>query len=826
MATKYLWDEVPWQTMMPVDGRPRAVACDRHGWLMAAALNPPDMSTATPEQRLRNAARFCIALQTLGGGRWVWIEERRTRLPGVQIAEPKNRAARLYVKDRMAVHGDGVHSASRHYVSVRHNPPSGLAMRIRNAMLLPEPGETRGDFGAEFDDFVRSFDRMTALMKFLGAEGLEGDDLATYLRSTISVNDAPISVDPYEFLAPQLIDSPLYGGKQLWLGHGGNRLNVRSVQINTYPYRLPAGALDFGDDTFAGLTELGYRLRRVKRIRTQSKTESVRELEWLVRKAAMTQESMLLNILKQFQKDATSPLTNKAATVTLQEADDMLTNLQRDGVLRCQTTDNILVYHEDPVEAKKQAHKIEEFLIGKNFGCEVNDTSNHDCVLGAIPGKTDVDFVRPGVNLMAAAVSAPLTKAWEGDLHSRTSPILLYGTTSLTSRFALSFHINGAVRHGFVCGGTGGGKTSALNALGIGHLIAVPDGRVIRVESGRSGYTLAKLVGGVTFNLGESGCAVQPYRMIDKPNDRSWAHSWTMARIRSQIGPRADEPEITQAVETALRIMATMPLDERTVTTFCLTVPNEDAARAMRLYSHEGTLGYIFDGVDHRSYDAAWINFELSAITDDDESVAAPALIAYLWRLIMRMSSARRPLMLQLDEASSYVEGGFVKGMEKGLRTYRKLKTQVVFATQSVIDLSKSSISRIIMNSCPSQVFVQDTAIVTPEGISALATLGLTADDAATIAGMDQAGQYFVHRPGAGKSVVTFDLATPIAARTVLMTDDVHYQHARSLEAIAEREGRDFLDVWMEDAGIDVTDLLNEDGAEDLGEIPMMMAAE
>lgn len=813
MTRKFIWDEVPWQTMLDANGKPSVVACSNFGWLRSAALNPADMSTASAEQRLRAAARFCVALQTLGGDRWVWIEERRTRLPGVRIPAPKGRAEQLYVKDRMAVHSDDVHSASRHFVSVRHTPPSGWAARLRNALLLPEPGETRGDYGADFDAFVRDFDRMTALMAFLGARSLDGDELATYLRSTVSVNDAQISVDPYEFLAPQLCDSPLYGGKQLWLGHEGNRLNVRSVQINTYPYRLRAGALDFGDDTFAGLTELGYRLRRVKRIRTQSKVESVRELEWLVRKAAMTQESMALNMLRHFQKDATSPLTNKKAEFTLQEADEMLVNLQRDGVLRCQTTDNILVYHEDPMEAKRQAHKIEEFLIGHGFGCEVNDTSNHDCVLGAIPGKTDVDFVRPGVNLMAAAVSSPLSRAWEGDLHSAASPILAYGTTSETSRFALSMHINGAVRHGFLCGGTGGGKTSGLNALGIGHLIAVPNGRVVRIESGRSGYTLAKLVGGVTFNLGESGCAVQPYRTINKPVDRNWASSWTTARIQSQIGERAKDPAITQAIENTLRLMADMPADERTMTTFCLMVPNEDAARAMRVFSKEGPLGYIFDGVDSRSYDANWINFELSSITEDDEAAAAPALIAYLWQLIKRMSSSRRPMMLQLDEASAYVEGGFVRGLEKGLRTYRKLKTQVIFATQSIMDLERSEISHIILNSCPTQIYVQDTAVMTRKGISVLEALGLSEDDAAVIANMGQAGQYFIHRPGAGKAVVTFDLGTPIAARTVLMTDDDHYQHCRKIEVEAEKAGIDFLDAWMHDIGIDVAGFLGEKSA-------------
>lgn len=813
MTKKYIWDEVPWQTMLPVQGRPRAVACSQHGWLMTSALNPADMSTATPEQRLRNAARFCVALQTLGGDRWIWVEERRTRLPGVKISAPKGRAEQLYVKDRMAVHSDEVHSASRHFVSVRHNPPSGWGARIKNALLLPEPGESRGDFGAEFDGFVRDFDRMTALMSFLGAQSLEGDELASYLRSTVSVNDRPISVDPYEFLAPQLCDSPLYGGKQLWLGHEGRRLNIRSVQINTYPYRLQAGALDFGDDTFAGLTELGYRIRRVKRIRTQSKVESVRELQFLIKKAAMTEESMALNLYRSFKPEANSALVNRKASITLQEADEMLTNLHRGGVLRCQTTDNIFVYHEDAMEAKRQAHKIEEFLIGHGFGCEVNDTSNHDCVLGAIPGKTDVDFVRPGVNLMAAAVSSPLSHAWEGDLHSKASPILAYGTTSETSRFALSMHINGAVRHGFLCGGTGGGKTSGLNALGIGHLIAVPNGRVIRVESGRSGYTLAKLVGGVTFNLGESGCAVQPYRTINKPIDRAWAVSWTTARIQAQIGERAKDPAITQAIENTLRLMADMPADDRTMTTFCLMVPNGDAARAMRTYSKEGTLGYIFDGVDNRSYDANWINFELSSITEDDEAAAAPALIAYLWQLIKRLSSSRRPMMLQLDEASAYVEGGFVRGLEKGLRTYRKLKTQVIFATQSIMDLERSEISHIILNSCPTQIYVQDSAVMTRKGISVLEALGLSEDDAAVIANMGQAGQYFIHRPGAGKAVVTFDLATPIAARTVLMTDDDHYQHCRKIEVEAEKAGVDFLDAWMEDAGIDVAAMLGEETA-------------
>ena len=810
MAKSFIWDEVPWLGTIFHRDQPRAVACSQFGWLMSMALTPPDLSTATGTQRLRNAARFCAALQTLGGNRWIWIEERRTPLKGIDRVHSENRAARAFGIDRAAVHCDSAHSESKHFISVRQDAPSGLAVRLRNFFMLPEPGESRGDYGPMFDDYVRGIERMASLLRFMGGRILEGDELSTYLRSTISVHDKPISVDHHEFLAPQLCDSPLYGGRPLWLGHEHNRLCVRSVQINTYPRRLSAGALDFGDDTFQGLSELGYRLRRVKRIRTQSKHESVRELSFLTKKAAATQQGIFATMAKQVSPDIQALRDNKAATVALEDADAMLYELERGGVLRCQATDNILIYHEDPQEAKLQAGKVEEFLMDHNFGVEVNDMTTHDCFLGAIPGKTDIDFVRPAVNLMAVAVSAPLTKAWPGDLNAPNAPILLHGRTSSTSRFGMSFHINGASLHALLCGGTGGGKSSGLNALGLGHITNVPGGRVMRVESGRSGYVVSKLVGGVTFDIGQHGCGVQPLRIIDKPMDRAWAHSWITARIRTQIGAAADDSDISMAITSCLDMMARMKPDDRTMTTFCLNVPNERAAKAMRLYTHDGTLGYIFDEVDNRSYDADWINYELSAITEDDETIAAPALIAYLWRHIMRMSSSKRPLMLQLDEASAYVEGGFVKGLARGLRTYRKMKTQVVFATQSILDLAKSDISHIILNSCPTQIYVQDNAVVTDQGLKVLNELGLNQHDAEVIANMEKGGNYFVHRPGAGKAVVTFDLASPIAAAMVLMTDDQHYQRAKTVEVQAKKQGTDFLTAWMADRGIDIRAILGE----------------
>lgn len=74
---------------------------------------------------------------------------------------------------------------------------------------------------------------------------------------------------------------------------------------------------------------------------------------------------------------------------------------------------------------------------------------------------------------------------------------------------------------------------------------------------------------------------------LNEANDRSLAHSWTMVRIRKQIGSPADEPEIAQGVERALCIMANMPPDCRTMTTFSMLIPNEEAAQAMRLYSQQ-----------------------------------------------------------------------------------------------------------------------------------------------------------------------------------------------------------------------------------------------
>ena len=71
---------------------------------------------------------------------------------------------------------------------------------------------------------------------------------------------------------------------------------------------------------------------------------------------------------------------------------------------------------------------------------------------------------------------------------------------------------------------------------------------------------------------------------------------------------------------------------------------------------------------------------------------------------------------------------------------------------------------------------------------------------------MNQAGDYFVHRPGAGKAVVSFDLGSPISSAMVLMTDDQHYQLARRVE----RRGGDFLIEWMVEQGIAIDQILGE----------------
>jgi type IV secretion system protein VirB4 len=94
---------------------------------------------------------------------------------------------------------------------------------------------------------------------------------------------------------------------------------------------------------------------------------------------------------------------------------------------------------------------------------------------------------------------------------------------------------------------------------------------------------------------------------------------------------------------------------------------------------------------------------------------AAPAVLAYLFhRIESRLDG--RPTLLIVDEGWLALDDqGFAGQLREWLKTLRKKNASVIFATQSLSDIDGSAIAPVIIESCPTRLFLPNERAIEPQ---------------------------------------------------------------------------------------------------------------
>jgi type IV secretion system protein VirB4 len=124
------------------------------------------------------------------------------------------------------------------------------------------------------------------------------------------------------------------------------------------------------------------------------------------------------------------------------------------------------------------------------------------------------------------------------------------------------------------------------------------------------------------------------------------------------------------------------------------------------MWHTKGSHAKLFDNAkDVIDFDSArTFGIEMGEILQDKQSIG-PVLL-YLFHRIQR-SLTGEPTMIVLDEAWALIDNPvFAPKIKDWLKVLRKLNTFVVFATQSVEDASKSSISDTLVQQTATQIFL------------------------------------------------------------------------------------------------------------------------
>jgi type IV secretion system protein VirB4 len=311
----------------------------------------------------------------------------------------------------------------------------------------------------------------------------------------------------------------------------------------------------------------------------------------------------------------------------------------------------------------------------------------------------------------------PSSAVWAGperDDHFGAPP-LLHGRTEGSTPFRLSLHV-GDVGHTLVIGPTGAGK-SVLLALMALQFRRYPRSQIFAFDFGGSIRVATLAMGGDWHDLGgrltestESSVSLQPLARIEQTQDRAWAADWIVAILQRE--GVTITPEAKEHIWTALSSLASAPIEERTITGLSVLLQSNDLKLAIQPYCVGGPYGRLLDAEAENLGDASVVAFETEGLL---ESGAAPATLAYLFhRIADRLDG--RPTMIVIDEGwLALGDPAFAKQLGEWLVTLRKKNASVIFATQSLAQLEKSSIAPAIIESCPTRLLLPNDRAVEPQ---------------------------------------------------------------------------------------------------------------
>ena len=706
-----LYDYMPWACLIG----PGIVLNKDGSFQRTLRYRGPDLDSATEAELVSVSARLNNVLKRFSAGWALFFEAERVsanQYPGARFADP---ASWLVDQERYAAFSaDGAHHESRYFLTFLYLPPPEhegraerfLYERADDTDLQPEPR-------AQLELFVTETERALQMLANILPEAEALDDAGTlaYLHGTISDKRHPVSVPAIPtHLDAILCDTPFLGGVEPKLG----TQHLRALTVLGYPNATTPGILD-------ALNDLGFAYRWTTRWIALDKTDATRQLTRLRRQWFAKRKSVSV-ILREVMFNRETALVDPDADNKASDADEALQELGQDDVAFGFLTTTIIVGDADPKLAGDKLLAIERIINGRGF-VTIRETLNAvEAWLGSLPGNPYANVRQPIVHSLNLAHMMPVSAVWAGPESNRhlNAPTLMMTETRGSTPFRLDLHV-GDVGHALVVGPTGAGKSVllALLALQFRRFIGA---QVVLFDRGRSARAVALAMGGESIELGLEGTlSLQPLARIDEPGEIAFALQWITALLTAE-GVRVT-PDVKDAVWTALRSLASAPKQERTLTGLAVLMQSNALVAALSPYTLEGAYGRLLDGASEKLATTDVLHFEMEHLMQH-KTLIAPVLTYLFHRLEARFDG--RPTLLILDEAWTFLDDAlFAARIREWLKTLRKKNVAVVFATQSLADIERSSIAPSLIESCPTRIFLPNDRALEPQARAVYERFGL-----------------------------------------------------------------------------------------------------
>jgi len=783
-----LADHLPWAALVA----PGVVLNKDGSFQRTFRFRGPDLESATEAELVAVAARVNNLLRRFGSGWALFFEADRFEASGYPESRFPDAASWLVDKERQAAfEGGREHFESTcHFTLVWLPPPDSQAGAERLFVQRSQHGGSR-DWSEALQTFLaetnRACDLLSGLMPVMTA--LDDEQTLTHLHTAISGKRHKVAAPSTPiYLDALLADTPLVGGLDPVLGER----HLRTVSLLGFPALSRPGILD-------ALNHQDFPYRWTTRFIALDKTDASRALirlrrQWFNKRKSVT--ALLREVLyNQPAQLLDSDADNKAA-----DADLALQALGQDYVAFGYLTTTISVTAATAGEAEDRVRSVERIVNGLGFTAIRERLNAVEAWLSGLPGHVYANVRQPLVHTLNLAHLMPLSSVWAGpkeDSHLGGPPLLLAETGGSTP-FRLSAHV-GDVGHMLVVGPTGAGKSVLLAMLAM--QFRRYDGAAVYIfDKGWSARAAVLAMGGAHHALGLAGeagvdtLAFQPLRRIDEAAERSWAVEWLGSLLGEQNLEL--EPETRESLWSALLNLSSAPPQERTLTGLSLLLQSAAVKSALLPYTLEGPYGPLLDSAVDRLSIADVHCFEMEALMGQSGAVV-PVLTYLFHRLEERFDG--RPTLLILDEAWVFLDNPlFAARIREWLKVLRKKNVSVVFATQSLADISASSIAPAIIESCPQRVFLANDRAIEPQASAAYERFGLNARQVELIARAVPKRHYYLQSSRGNR---LFELGLGPIALAFCGASDPASQ--RRIDSISGKERAEpFASAWLESGGL------------------------
>jgi len=688
---------------------PGVVLC-KDGTLIAGfTARGQDTASSTADELAYVSMQFNNAAKLLGAGWMIQVDAVRTNYhayPPRDASHFPDPVSQLIDDERRTFFSNDVCFRTKSIILISYKIPFGsdkvssLAQTgMAPSTVLERSINSFQNTMAEFEDTLSSVLKLNRLTDYsvFNEEGGEEtySPLLSHIQHCLTGVDHPVRVPR----VPMYLDA-LLGSEDFIAGLAprvGNQ-NIVVLGIDGFPQESWPAMLSFLDGV-----RMQYRFST--RFICMDQLEAIKEIN-SYRKG--WQQKVFRFLDKMFNNPNARP--NRDAAIMVEDAEQALVDVQGGRVGAGFLTSCIVLLHEDKEVLYEWARELRRSILSLGFGCRIETINAVEAWLGTHPANWFANLRRPIVNTLNLADLLPLASVWTGEqfcpcpFYPENSPPLMVCTTDGSTPFWFNLHVRD-LGHTAILGPTGSGKSTLLATIAV-QARRYANAQIYAFDKGMSMYAACKGTGGAHYEIGAGkALSFAPLRHIDDPSDMAWAEEWIATLLELQ--GITVTPGNRVAIHNAMVQLRADSKEFRSLSHFKDAVQDHRIKEGLTHYTIEGAMGSLLDASEDSFGVSRFMCFETEELMGLGPKNTVPVLL-YLFRFIER-SLKGQPAYIVFDEAWIMFADPTAKSkIKEYFKVMRKKNCAIILATQSIADVVNSGMMDVVIDSCPTKIYLAD----------------------------------------------------------------------------------------------------------------------